>query len=71
MNMRTTVARLDDALRSTGGVQAAQDVLGDIDYGVRLAEDLRAAVLAEHRSSHTEIRPDWCTEACRLAAEDW
>ena len=71
MNMKTNVARLHDAAASPRGTIAVVEVLGDIDYGVRYAEDLRAAVLADHRDNHAEISPRFCTEACKLAAEDW
>lgn len=69
MNMRTNVVRLADATHL--GLPAVLDVIGDIDYGVRYAEDLREAVLRDHRDNHAEVSPRFCTEACQLAAEDW
>jgi hypothetical protein len=46
------------------------EAIDNLRHGVRHAEQLRDAVLANHHERHTTIAPQFCDEACRLAA-DW
>jgi hypothetical protein len=67
MSLSSNLERLEDAARNAASIEEA---IANLRHGVTLAEQLRDAVLANHRERHTTVAPQFCDEACRLAA-DW
>ena len=58
--------RLEDA--ANDGIPAMLEALENLRYSASESEELRAAVLREHREYHAEASPRFCSsEACRLA----
>lgn len=67
MSLSTELLRLENVRASDFDELA--DVIMNLQYGVRLAESMRDAVLRMHRDEHTTINPVFCADVCRLAAE--
>ena len=68
MSLSSNMQRLEEV--TLIDLPQIQEALDNLRHGVRHAEQLRDAVLANHRERHTTVAARFCDEACRLAA-DW
>lgn len=66
VGLATHLERLNDALETYEGIDSA---ITNLRTSIREAEELRELVLSEHRDTHAEVSPRFCSsEVCRKAA---
>jgi hypothetical protein len=53
------------------GTTAVLEAIQNMHHSSMRFEELRDAVLRDHRDNHAEILPEFCLEPCKIAAEIW